>query len=151
MAAFCSLYSLILTKFFLHGQNRWKSIRWAHQWPTWMYTRTCTHYPYRSDTVGWSDFQFFAIFENDCWRLAIFLKVQFQKIGARTAKFFSSKNHIDLKKYFLVNIFLLLQKRIAKRKIWETFFIYFILGPQNGQKLGQRKNDFLEFLSIFSF
>ena len=29
--------------------------------------------------------------------------------------------------------FLLLPRTIAKKKIWETSFLYFILGPENGK------------------
>ena len=51
-----------------------------------------------------------------------------------------------------VNIFLLLQRTIAVKKIWETTFWNFILGPQNGQNgfwPGQMKTNFC--LSFSSF
>ena len=90
-----------------------------------------THYPYRSDTVGWSDFQFFAIFENDCWRLAIFLKVQFQKIGARMAKFFSSKNHIDLKIFCCCKYLSFTSKKNRhKENLGNIFYIFYFRPPK---------------------
>ena len=47
------------------------------------------------------------------------------------------------------NIFLLLQRTIAKKMIWNKKLNKMLLGPQNGKIgfwLGQRKNKFFEFL-----
>ena len=90
--------------------------------------------------VGWSDILFFAFFDwlyffsfnsKHAWQ-----SFPFQKITVTL--------QIDIFWKF-ANIFLLLHRTITKKKIWETFFSYFMLGLQKGQHCfwpGQRKNKF---------
>ena len=82
--------------------------------------------------VGWSDLALFFDFwktTHFCWS-GIFLGTQFQNIAnlgrARAAKFAFSKNQRDLKNqyffYKLVDTFLIHQRTICKKKIWNFFF-----------------------------
>ena len=87
--------------------------------------------------VGWSDFYFIAIFENGHiaidWLYCIlnyfyeFNSIKSANLARRPrGKVLFSKNLRDLKNEYIflkfVNIFLLLQRTIVKKKIWETIF-----------------------------
>ena len=75
-------------------------------------------------------FLFLAIFKNGTHWLFM-SSFAAAKLCARAAKFLFSKNHRDLKKekFKFVNIFLFLQGKIGKKKIWETIFKKFNFRP----------------------
>ena len=106
-----------------------------HQWPTWMYTRTCTLTAYplpiqvRHSRVEW--FSIFCNFRKWLLTIGYIFKSSIPKNRRPHGKvFFFKKSHKPLKKFFCKYLSFTSKKNRQKENLGNIFYIFYFRPPK---------------------